>query len=151
MVSRIIPVLFAGFAVLCLSVSGAAAAEHVIEMLNDGGDGQYMVFKPDYLEVEVGDTIKFEPVDPGHNAVTIPEVWPEGVPHVEGEISEPVSFTVEKEGVYGIKCVPHFMMGMIALIVAGEPVNAAQAESFEVPAMGKERYDSIKSKLEADE
>ena len=37
--------------------------------------------------------------------------------------------TVTEEGVYGVKCTPHYAMGMVALIQVGAPVNAAEAEA----------------------
>ncbi|MFD0986082.1 pseudoazurin [Methyloligella solikamskensis] len=148
MISRFTTAAFAAFAMLCLSAGVASAADHKVEMLNDGGDGQYMVFKPEVLKVEVGDTITFHPVDPGHNAQTMPEIWPEGAEDFKGEISEEVSYTVEKPGVYGVKCLPHYMMGMIMLIVAGDPENADQVESFEPPQMAAERWEKIKGEFE---
>jgi pseudoazurin len=148
MLSRFALAAFAAVLAVGLHSGTATAAEHVVKMLNQNDKGEYMVFEPDYLKVEVGDTIKFEPVDPGHNAETIPEIWPEGAETFKGEISQPVSYTVEKEGVYGIKCLPHFPMGMMMLVVAGEPANKDQLDSFTPPEMAKERYDALKSKVE---
>ena len=134
---------------LVLVSSEALAADHVIKMKNDNGKGAYMVFEPDFLKVAVGDTITFEPVDPGHDAETIPEIWPDGVPHVQGQLSKPVSFTVTKDGVYGIKCAPHFAFGMMALIVAGKPVNAAQVDAFKAPPMAQKRFEALKAEFDA--
>ncbi|XSG82025.1 MAG: pseudoazurin [Methyloligella sp. ZOD6] len=145
MTSRFFMAAFTAFALFCLSAGTVSAADHTVEMLNDGGDGQYMVFKPHVLKVEVGDTVTFKPVDPGHNAQTMPEIWPEGAKDFKGEISQEVSYTVEKPGVYGVKCLPHYMMGMLMLIVAGDPENADQVESFEPPSMAKERWEQIKA------
>ena len=47
-------------------------------------------------------------VDPGHNAETIPGMLPEGADPFKGAINEEVVYTVEAEGVYGIKCLPHY-------------------------------------------
>ncbi len=135
-------------AVLCV-VSGAAnAAEHVVKMLNDNGEGQYMVFEPDYIEAAPGDTVRFVAVDEFHNAETMPEIWPEGASRLQGELSKDVTFTIEKPGVYGIKCLPHYPMGMIALVVAGEPVNKDQLAGYEPPAMAKERFDALAAKVQ---
>ena len=43
--------------------------------------------------------------------------------------------TVAKEGAYGVKCAPHYGMGMVALIVVGKPVNLDAAEA--VKQVGK--------------
>lgn len=149
MTSRIIGAAIAAFAMVCISVAPVSAADHTVEMLNDGGDGQYMVFKPEVLKVEVGDTVTFKPTDPGHNAQTMTEIWPEGAEEFKGEIGQEVSYKVEKPGVYGVKCLPHYMMGMMMLIVAGDPENADQVESFEPPQMAAERWQKIKGEFEA--
>ena len=65
-----------------------------------------MVFEPDFLKVEPGDTVKFVLVDKNHNAEAIKEVWPEGVEPLKGEMNSDAEFVVEKPGIYGIKCHP---------------------------------------------
>ena len=125
-----------------------AAEEHVVKMLNSGSGGQFMVFEPSYLEVELGDTVRFGASDPAHNAQTIPEIWPEGAATFEGEMSKDVTLKIEKPGVYGVKCLPHYPMGMIGLVVAGDPVNADQVEAYDPPSdVVKQRIDTLSSKL----
>lgn len=138
-----------GMAMLLSAVTPALAAEeHVVKMLNSGGDGQFMVFDPSYVEVEPGDTVKFVATDPAHNAQTIPEIWPEGAATFRGEMSKDVTLKIEKPGVYGVKCLPHYPMGMIALVVAGDPVNADQVEAYGPPsAVVKQRIDALSGKL----
>jgi pseudoazurin len=82
-----------------------------------------------------------------HNAETLPEIWPEGAATFQGELSKDVTLTVEKEGVYGIKCLPHYPMGMMALVVVGKPVNAAQVKAFQPPEMGKKRFDALAAQV----
>lgn len=103
--------LLAAVAMLGLAPTGATAAEHVVKMLNDNGKGEFMVFEPSFVEAAPGDTIKFVATDQFHNAETLPEIWPEGAATFKGELSKDVTLTVEKEGVYGIKCSPHYIMG----------------------------------------
>jgi pseudoazurin len=134
-------------ALLAIAPAGALAAEHVVKMLNDNGKGEYMVFEPSYIEAAPGDTVKFVAVDQFHNAETMPEIWPEGAATFQGELSKDVTLTIEEPGVYGIKCQPHYPMGMIALVVAGEPVNKDQLGSYEPPAMAKERFEALAAKL----
>lgn len=134
-------------ALLAIAPAGALAAEHVVKMLNDNGKGEYMVFEPSYIEAAPGDTVKFVAVDQFHNAETMPEIWPEGAATFQGELSKDVTLTIEQPGVYGIKCQPHYPMGMIALVVAGEPVNKDQLGSYEPPAMAKERFEALAAKL----
>lgn len=146
--SRLATAAIAGFAFFCLTASPVSAADHTVEMLNQGPGGDFMVFAPEVLKVEVGDTITFKPVDPGHNAETLPEIWPEGAEEFKGEIGAEVSYTVEKPGIYGVKCLPHYMMGMIMLIVAGDPENMGQVESYEPPQLAAERWAKMKAEVE---
>jgi pseudoazurin len=134
-------------ALLAIAPAGARAAEHVVKMLNDNGKGEYMVFEPSFIEAAPGDTVKFVAVDQFHNAETLPEIWPEGAATFQGELSKDVTLTVEKPGVYGIKCAPHYPMGMMALVVAGEPVNKDQLGNYEPPAMAKERFEALAAEL----
>ena len=48
----------------------------------------------------------------------------------KGKLSEPVTVTVSVEGVYGVKCTPHYGMGMVALIVRDMTLNVSSAVGF---------------------
>lgn len=141
--------LAAGAALLGITAfTGQAAAEdHVVKLRNADGKGEYMLFEPDFLKVSTGDTITFVPVDKGHNAEMIPEVWPEGAEKFKGDFNEESWLTVEKPGVYGIKCLPHYTMGMVMMIVADEPTNLEQAKSFKAPGGAAKRFNKLKEKL----
>ena len=52
-----------------------------------------------------------------------------------GKNREDVAVTFDKPGAYGVKCMPHYGMGMVALIVVGTPGNLAEAKA--VPQVGK--------------
>jgi pseudoazurin len=134
-------------AMLGLAPAGANAAEHTVKMLNDNGKGEFMVFEPSFVEAAPGDTIKFVATDQFHNAETLPEIWPEGAARFKGELSKDVTLTVDKEGVYGIKCTPHYIMGMMALVVVGKPVNADQVKAFQPPEMGKKRFEALAAQV----
>ena len=118
------------------------AAEHVIEMRNQDNAGNHMAFEPGFLKVEVGDTVKFVPTDKGHNAMSVPNIWPEGVAQVKGDFSREVVFKAEKEGLYLFKCLPHYGMGMIALVQVGTAVNLDAMKKFVATGMGKKRLDA---------
>ena len=77
-----------------------------------------MAFEPSFVTAAPGDTVEFVVVDAGHNAETLPEIWSEGTAPFEGDFSKDVVLTVEKDGVHGVKCLPHHGMGMMALIGA---------------------------------
>lgn len=132
---------------LAFAATAVTAAEHEIKIKNTNGKGKFMVFEPDFLKVAPGDTVKFTLVDKNHNAEAIKEVWPEGVEPLKGEMNADAEFVVEKPGYYGIKCHPHYTMGMVALIVAGEPTNKAQLDAFVAPGGAKKRWDELVKQL----
>lgn len=125
---------------LALGMAGTAtAAEHEIRMLNKGEKG-VMVFEPDFVEAKPGDTIKFVATDKGHNAEAIKGMLPEGADGFKGKINEEFAVTVTEEGVYGIKCAPHYAMGMVALIAVGEPNNVQDALEVSHPGKAKKVF-----------
>jgi pseudoazurin len=119
-----------------MGLTGTAhAVEHEILMLNRGD--RPMVFEPEFIRAAPGDTIRFVATDPGHNAEIIAGMLPEGAEPFKGAINEEIVYTLEKEGVYGIKCAPHYAMGMVALIIVGEPENLEEAESVKHPGRAR--------------
>ncbi|GIL02064.1 MAG: pseudoazurin [Alphaproteobacteria bacterium] len=120
-----------------LAFSGAAGAEEFeIRMLNRGDAGA-MVFEPDYVKAQPGDTIRFVAADKGHNAETIKGMIPDGVEPFKGDLNHDITVTLTSEGVYGIKCAPHYAMGMVALIEVGAPVNLDEARAVKQPGKAK--------------
>ncbi len=117
-------------ALAAMAVAGAAqAADHQVQMLNKGDKGA-MVFQPDFIQAAPGDTVTFVPTDKGHDAESIKGMIPDGAEPFKGKISQELTVTLDKEGVYGVKCTPHYGMGMVALIVVGKPVNLTEAEAL---------------------
>jgi pseudoazurin len=128
--------------------ASASAAEFTVEMLNKGEKGG-MVFQPDFVKAAPGDTVKFVSVDKGHNAESIKGMLPAGVEPFKSKISEEYVLTVEKEGLYGVKCTPHYGMGMVMLIAAGNPVNEAEARAVKQNGKAKERFADIFAQFDA--
>lgn len=128
---------------LVLALAGTAlAAEHEVKMLNKGEAGM-MVFEPAYVRAEPGDVIRFVPTDKSHNAESIKEVLPEGVETFKSKINEEFELTVTEPGLYGIKCTPHFAMGMVALVQVGDaPANLEAAQTAKMPKKARERMDA---------
>lgn len=135
-------------ATLALLALPAFGAEIEVKMLNKGSDGQAMVFEPAAVKAQPGDTIKFVPVDKGHDVVSMPGLVPEGVAEIKGKISQEVTFTAEKPGAYVFKCTPHYGMGMVALVVVGDaPANIDAVKATKMPKKAKERLDAEIAKL----
>jgi pseudoazurin len=123
------------------------AAEHIIEMRNQDDAGNRMAFQPGYLKVAVGDTVKFVPTDKGHNTESVEEVWPEGVAAVKGPFNKEVVFKAEKDGLYVFKCLPHYGMGMVALIQVGKPVNLDAVKNYKAVSKAKGRLEAEVAKV----
>ena len=142
-----IAMLAAAAAVLVLA-GGARAAEVEVKLLNKGADG-VMVFEPAFVKIAPGDTVKFVSTDKGHNAESIKGMLPEGAAPFVGKNNEDIAVKFEQEGVYGIKCLPHYGMGMVGMIVVGKPGNVDQAKA--VPQVGKAKqvFTALFDKLEA--
>jgi pseudoazurin len=137
-----------------LALTPAALAEdHEIQMLNVGSDGQPMVFEPAYLEIAPGDTVTFVNAQGAHNAQTIDGMIPEGGEGFRGGMRQDVSFTPTEEGVWGIKCMPHYGAGMVALIKVGdgEAANLEAAQGVRHPGRAGGRFDELFAQAEADQ
>ena len=113
-------------AALALTLSAAEAANVEVKMLNKGAKG-VMVFEPDLVKVQPGDTVTFLSTDPGHDAMSIPSMLPEGAQPFEGQLGKDVTVTFTQPGVYGIKCKPHYVMGMVGVVVVGDPSSNLEA------------------------
>ncbi len=127
---------------LSIALTGAAAAENFdVKMLNRGDAGA-MVFEPAYLQIAPGDTVTFLATDRGHNAESIPEMMPEGAEEFEGAINEEIVVTFDTDGVYGIRCKPHYAMGMVMTIAVGD--DAQVPDTFlegRIPRGAKTRFE----------
>ncbi|MCF3639635.1 pseudoazurin [Rhizobium sp. TRM95111] len=131
--------LRAATALMILASSATHAAEHTIKMMNKGESGS-MVFEPSAIAAAPGDTIRFIPTDKGHNAEGIKGLLPEGVKPFRGKVNEEYVLTVTQPGFYGVKCSPHFSMGMVALIRVGEgSANLDAAKAVKLPKKAAER------------
>ena len=129
---------------LCaLWLSTAAQAETFeVKMLNKGTEGA-MVFEPAFLKAALGDTINFVATDKGHNVELMKDMLPEGVEPVKSDMGKDYVLTVTAEGVYGIKCTPHYAMGMVALIQVGAPVNLDAAAAVPQKGKAKTRFEPL--------
>jgi len=126
--------VMAAFAGAMAMAGGATAAEVEVKMLNRGTEG-VMVFEPALIKVEPGDTVKFVATDKGHNAETIKGMLPDGAATFVGKNGEDIVVKFDQAGIYGVKCTPHYGMGMVAMVVVGTPANEEQARA--VPQTGK--------------
>lgn len=127
---------------LSIALTGSVSAENFdVQMLNRGDAGN-MIFEPAFLRIAAGDTVTFLATDRGHNAESIPEMSPEGAEGFEGRINEEIVATFDVEGFYGVRCKPHYAMGMVMVIAVGE--DAAAPDTFlegRIPRGAKARFE----------
>lgn len=127
-----------------LGLPGATyAADHQVLMLNKDAQGKPMQFEPAFLKVAPGDTVTFVPKDKGHNSETLPNKIPEGAKGWKGKINEEVTVTLDAEGYYVFKCLPHVAMGMVGLIQVGEPGAPDPALAEGIPGKGKTHLEEL--------
>ena len=145
---------FKTFLALGLSVFGVftSAANHEVRMLNSGTEG-FMVFEPAVVKAAVGDTVTFKATDMAHNSASIEGMIPEGANSWNGAMSQDITVTVNKEGIYVYQCTPHSMMAMVGVIKVGgsrSNIDSIQAKVAAVKAgfvTNKERLDAYLGSL----
>ncbi|MGB7240571.1 MAG: pseudoazurin [Sulfitobacter sp.] len=131
----------AGTAVVLMA--GALHAETFeVKMLNKGEAGA-MVFEPAFVKAMPGDTINFISTDKGHNAETIKGMIPDGAEDFKSKLGDDFSVTLDVEGLYGIKCTPHYALGMVALIQVGAAANYEDAIGTKQKGKAKKRFPAL--------
>nr|CAD6437613.1 pseudoazurin [Rhizobium sp. Q54] len=134
--------LVVGAIFLGASAVPASAADYEVKMLNKGADGA-MVFEPSALQIKPGDAVTFVATDKSHNAETIAGLFPDGAKAFKGKLNESIKVTFDVPGAYAIKCAPHIVMGMVALIVVGDAqVNLETIKAAKLPKKARERLDA---------
>jgi pseudoazurin len=128
--------------VVAIAALPVNAAEIEVKMLNKGAKGM-MVFEPDFVKAATGDTIHFVAADKGHDAESIEGMVPEGATPFIGEMGKDLSVKLDKEGFYGVRCKPHFGMGMVMLVEVGKGANADAAKAAKMPPKARQKFDEL--------
>jgi pseudoazurin len=121
---------------LIVFAGAAGAAEVDVKMLNRGAAGP-MVFEPAMVKIAPGDTVHFIAADKGHDVLSVDGMIPDGAQPFEGKLSQDLTVTFTVPGVYGFKCKPHYAMGMVGVVVVGDPANLDAVKT--VKQVGKAR------------
>ena len=112
-----------------------------------------MVFEPAVLKIELGDSVTFVATDLAHNSASIEGMIPDGAVRWSGKLSEDVTVTFDKTGVYVYECTPHAMMAMVGVINVGnsrenlQSVKVAAADKKSAFVANKDRLDIYLSLL----
>lgn len=120
----------------------AAETLHEVKMLNTNATGP-MPFEPDYLAINPGDSIRFIPVHRGHNVATIRGFMPEGADSFISKIDEDFTIRLTVEGWYGLRCLPHYTMGMVMLVKVGNPPEDQLLLPEGISAQALDRFNQI--------
>ena len=124
-----------------MMASPLIAETHEVQMFNRNEQGA-MLYQPEYLQIAPGDSVRFIPTQPSHNAATIDGMIPEGATSFKSKINEDFTVTLTETGRYGIKCSPHFAMGMGMVIDVGD-VDVAQELPEDLPKRAMQRFRDI--------
>lgn len=128
------------FLLISLIAAPVLAETYEVGMYNRNDRGP-MIYEPDFLHIQPGDSVRFIPTQPSHNAATIDGMIPEGAVPFKSRINEDFTVTLTEPGSYGIKCSPHYAMGMVMLIQVGEAAGAELPE--DLPARARARFEAI--------
>jgi pseudoazurin len=132
-----------------MAASAAEAREWQVKMLNRDSNGVQSRFEPAYIAIKPGDTVRFVPVNTGHNAESSLGMIPAGAVPFKGKINQEIVVRFSKPGLYGYECVPHINMGMVGLIQVGAATNKAQvaAEAARLPGLGMKAMTELLAKV----
>tara|TARA_Y100001954_G_scaffold81163_1_gene89274 strand:- start:3253 stop:3870 length:618 start_codon:yes stop_codon:yes gene_type:complete len=133
--------------VFCLIFFSANLMSKTVEvkMLNKDSNGQPHVFEPAVVFIEKGDSVKFISVDKGHNVASMDKKGsaPAGVKKWKSKISKDHIQKFDIEGIHGIKCKPHMVMGMVGAVVVGNTHNIEAFSKVKLIGKAKKRFPKI--------
>ena len=118
-----------------------------VKMLNKGESGS-MIFEPAFVFAKIGDTVTFVPTDKGHNVESIKGMLPDGVKRFKSKLNKEFTISLEQEGLYGVKCTPHYAMGMIALIQVGNAANLDKVLAVKQIGKAKKRFTRLFAQIQ---
>ncbi len=104
----------------------AYGVDQNIDMLNKSGK-EINVYSKKVVNVDVGDTVFWKSVNPGHNVEFIKGGVPEGVEKFKSSYSKDTKYTFNTPGIYAYWCTPHKSMGMIGFVVVGNDKSNLEA------------------------
>ena len=125
----------------------AQAETYDVKMLNNGAEGPN-IFEPSYLKIQPGDSVRFLPTQRGHNAASIKEMSPDGYKGFLGKIDKEIVVTYDEPGFYGVKCTPHYSMGMVMIIKVGDAKMSDRFRNFQAPGVADRRFKSYIKRID---
>jgi pseudoazurin len=131
--------------ILCLvcAVSYQALGDEIeVKSLNRSSTGSF-VFSPDFVRIKPGDVINFLASDKGHQVYSVPGMIPEGAEPLDAKMSQDIKVTFTEPGVYVIACRPHMIMGMIGVVLVGDPITIDKLDPSSLPAKVRTKLETL--------
>ena len=135
-------------AAIPISALGEGHTVHEIMMYNKDPDDskRKMVFAPDLIKINAGDTVKFISAQKGHFSQSIKKMIPDGAEPWKGKMNKDMEVTLTIPGFYGYQCTPHAANGMVGLIVVegeGKLNNLEAAKKIKHRGKAKKAFKTI--------
>lgn len=127
----------------------AAAGESVVRIVTDPVTRQPR-YDPPVLWIEPGDTVVFATRGLVHASRPVPGMHPPGAALWRGQVGEDVRVTFTAPGIYGHKCAGSYALGLVGLVVVGDPsVNLEAARAVQHPPVPAQVLDELFAQLAA--
>jgi pseudoazurin len=127
---------------VCAASYQALGDEIEVRSLNRSSTG-FLVFSPDFVRIKPGDAINFVAADKGHEVHSVPGMIPEEAQPFDAKMSQDIKVTFTVPGVYVIACKPHTAMGMVGVIVVGDPTNIDKIDPSTLPGKASAKLDTL--------
>ncbi len=127
--NRLFALLLAAFVCSAPPVSAIEASVHTITVVTDPSSGLPR-FDPPVTFIEPGDSVRLEMADKVYASRLIAGMHPPGAAGWWGQVGVDLEITLTEPGVYGHKCGGSYALGLVGLIVVGDPspnLEAARA------------------------
>jgi pseudoazurin len=142
-----------GLALLLSGIAAPAMAEtHIVKMytFDAAVSDQADFFDPPLIQVAVGDTVKFEATQSGHNTASKKGMIPEGAESWNSPMDVDFEITFTADGTYGYICSPHYSVGMVGLVLVGDyKTNLDQVRKVKHRGKAKKAFRALFKEVDA--
>ena len=125
------------------ALSYQALGEEIEVKSLDRSSAGFFVFSPDFVRIMPGDAIDFVASDKGHQVHSVPGMIPEGAQPFDAKMSQDIKATFTVPGIYVIGCRPYMIMGMIGVVLAGDPINIDKLDPSGLPAKARTKLETL--------
>jgi pseudoazurin len=129
--------------ILVCTLSYQALGDEIEVRSLDRSSTGFFVFSPDFVRIKPGDAINFVATDKGHQVYSVPGMIPEGAQPFDAKMSQDIKTTFTVPGVYVIACRPHMPMGMIGIVLVGDPTNIDKLNPSSLPAKARTKLETL--------